>query len=168
MKIILAILVAFILSHAPWRLAVLGVETFAMTPSHTRVDTGNEKYWDVLRLQYRLGALGWTIEYAPNLQFNEQQAYGLTSFDGHIIVVDSDLSWNGRYSVLLHEGGHILAPYWANRGQAEAFAETVAALAAHDGLREHARYLSLYKEDFVIAVLLNWRDVYRAAALLSE
>jgi hypothetical protein len=70
--------------------------------------------------------------------------------------------------VLAHEGGHTLAAGWYGYEQREIFAECVATLMSHDGVREHARYLSGFKTELIMMVLTEWPKMYRAAALLED
>lgn len=167
-KYLLAFIVGFALVSFPWRLAALGVEVLAMHPGPTRPTQSNGRFWDAMSIELRLLDLGWQVKYAASPEFNGQAAFGMTDPEHHIIVIDSALSWDMRFTVLAHEGGHVLEPGWMTRSQGEVFAETVSALASHDGLREHARYLARYKVDFVLISIMEWQGMYRAAAVLTE
>jgi hypothetical protein len=167
-RTILALLTVFILAHAPWYLLALGVQTLWMNPGHTQFSTEDDAYWDALRLEARLIDLGWAVNYSHDLNSGGQAAYGLTSQSEHTVWIDQSMHWNARFAVLAHEGGHILQPGWMTREQGEIFAETVSALVSRDGLREHARYLSRYKLDFMLITFMEWRQIYRAAAVLRD
>jgi hypothetical protein len=167
-KALLAFLTLAILMHAPWRLAALVAETMVAHPGLTRVSDGNDKYWDVMALEARLVDLGWELKYEKHINIWGHEVYGLTNPEEHIIYVDADLSWNARFAVLAHEGGHVLQRGWYNRAEGDAFAEAVAALVAHDGLREHARYLSSFKMSAVWVMVTDWRAIYRAAGVLED
>jgi hypothetical protein len=168
-KAVLVFLLLAIVVHAPWRLAGLVVETLVMHTGPTRMAHGTDKYWDVMALKSRLVDLGWEVKYEKKLiVFPGTPVYGLTIPDEHTIYVNADLSWNARYAVLAHEGGHVLQRGWYNQAEGDAFAESVAALVAHDGLREHARYLSSLKMSAVWIMVIDWRAIYRAADVLLE
>lgn len=92
----------------------------------------------------------------------------MTNLHTHTVKVSEALHWNARFAVLAHEGGHIMARGYLNRAQHEAFAESVAALVARDGLREHARYLAEYRIDAILTMLVHWRAIYRAAGVLED
>jgi len=178
--IVLAILAFHVAMAFPYRLTALAVESMHMHWHETRQHATNVRYWDVLDLEARLLANGWPVEYVPGLMKNEH-AYGATfhkmqmcSFFGECeeqeqkIVIDAGLSWDERYSVLLHEAAHTLQPERLTENQREVWAECVAALAAHDGLREHARYLAGLKADVWPTVLAYWTDMYRVADDLTR
>lgn len=168
-KLTLAVLLVFIVFHAPWRLMVLVAEATAMTPSFTRISEDDSKYWEALDLQNRLAWFGWNVRYEHGLNYNGNEVYGLTDRESHRIFIEKRLHWTQTYIVLAHEAGHILAPGWiaSDESQSEVFAESVAAIATHTGLREHARYLSQHKESLWV-VVMEWRRIYRAAALLEQ
>ena len=160
---VLAVLVASILAHAPWRLMVLFAEALVASPGHAVTSTANNKYWQCQDLWTTLERrLGWTVKF-EDLNAN---LYGMTDTPHRIILINSSLSWNGRYAVLAHEGGHALQPSFISDTQGEAFAESVAALVAHDGLWEHARYIARVRSDIFVLVV-EWRAIYRAAAILE-
>lgn len=164
-----AILVAFVLSHAPYRVMGLLVTTLMVTPSHIHLPQGNAAYWKVQSLEARMQALGWTVVYQTNPHMGFAGAYGLTVGQSHIIWIDPHLSWDGRYNVLAHEAGHVMAPGWVNPDQNEIFAEVVAALVVRDSWWTHARYLSRYNRgEFLLMAVLNWPSMYRAAAVLND
>ena len=165
---VLAFLLAAILVHAPWRLAVLAGETLVVSPGFTRVSDADDQYWQALDLEGRLVGLGWEVSYVPSIEHNGQPAYGLTNFDAHTIWIDAALHWNARYAVLAHEGGHIMARGWLTTHQHEAFAESVAMLVAHDGFREHARYCADFRIDSILTMFVHWRAIYRAAGVLED
>lgn len=167
-KLALALLLAYIVEHTPWRLLALLGETLVVKPGRTQVVKGTARYWDVLALEMRLAAMGWTISYDRHLHGG--RAYGLTDNEAHTIQIDADLEWDARYSILAHEGGHALqsAWEWVNEEDGEAFAESVAYLVAQNGVREHARYLSTHKLALLSTIVFKADRVYRAAALLQE
>ena len=167
-KALFVLLLSTIAIHAPWRLMALAVETLVVQPGPTRFSSDNDKYWDALELEARLIDLGYMVGYGPQLIVNGQSAYGLMAPGEHVIMIDQRLSWNARFAVLAHEGGHVLQRGWYTRAQGEAFAESVAALVAHDGLREHARYMSGFKMDAIWVMLTDWRAIYRAARTLED
>src|SRR5262245_44588922 len=109
--LVLVLLLAFIAEHAPWRLMGLMVETFFTRPGLTRVAQTNERYWDAQMLQDRLEQLGFEGSYEKDLTVMTRQGlipvYGLTTFPKHTVQVEAALSWDARYAVLAHEGGHL-------------------------------------------------------------
>lgn len=168
-KIVLALLLAFIIEHMPWRLLVLAVEVFVLSPAPTRISMDDSHYWDALTLEGRLIHLGWAVSYKKDLMMNGRRAYGITMPDERRIFVDADLHWTARHTVLAHEAGHTMQPNWIDsRGQAEAFAESVAYLLSHDGVREHARYLSAHRAEFLFMVLTEWPTMYRMASMFED
>lgn len=167
MKRLLITLIAVLTLIAPWRLLTLGTEALVMRAGNVRTSPGTDKYWLVQDLEVRLRRFGWKVTYVKGLMDNAN-AFGMTIPDDRSILVDESLSWNERYSVLLHEAGHTQQPFRMTQEQAEVFAESVAALMADDGLREHARYLAGLKPNVVPTLAVLWPDVYRAAANLTE
>jgi hypothetical protein len=171
-RTLLAVLTVFILAHAPWRLIVLGVEVFFVSPGHTRISDQNTRYWEALALESNLIRIGWAVKYETPLTMMTRQGpikvYGLTVTEEHTVYVDAVLSWDARYAVLAHEAGHVLQPNWMDYAKGDVFAEIIAALVVRDNPREHARYLSAYRGDFLIVALTEWRALYRSAALLRE
>ncbi len=163
-KLILVLLLAFIVEHAPWRLATLLAESLILTPSRARMVDGVDQYWHVLDLTDRLARLGYEVQYVPDLA-KEHEAWGITNPQLRIIVIDDSLSWNARMAVLAHEAGHTQMIGRFTEGQSEVLAESVSALISHNGLREHARYLAQLRADMWVAVVY-WPDIYRAAELL--
>lgn len=166
-RIILALLVAYIVTSAPWRL--IWLTGYVLTTSATLVhmpDT-NIRYWETLDLEQRLIKLGWTITYKPPSQMDDGGLYGSTEFHTRQIDILDSLSWDGRFSVLAHEGGHTLQPGWANHGRGEAFAEAVAMLMTGDRTREHARYLARMRGDYLLMVITEWQSIYHAASVLE-
>lgn len=169
-RTLLVFLLLTIGAHAPWKLMALFAETLVVSPGFTRTDEGQDKYWQCQELIDKLERFGWDVEFVNGLE--AQGIYGLTMVDPvegvRSIKIEETLSWNARYNVLAHEGGHTLVPTWSiSRGQNEVFAESVAALMAHDGLREHARYLAKHRGDIFIMVAF-WPEIYRAAATLEN
>lgn len=167
-RFILALLVLFIISHAPWRLMALVVETFVVSPGLTHTSTADDKYWEVLALEGRLTDMGWPVGYEASLNANGSRAYGVTDPRTHTITLDSTLHWSDRYAVLAHEGGHVLQPGWVGRVDGEIFAESVAVLVANDKIREHARYLSAHRFEVLMFIAVEWRAIYHAAAVLTD
>lgn len=169
MKRLLALLLTlFIVLHAPWRLMGLGVEMFALHPGAPHFDMSATHYWDAAQLEDRLMALGWSVRYLPNINVYGQPAYGVTVSNEHAIAVDVALGWDARYAVLAHEAGHTQQPYWVNAIEGDCFAESVAALVAHDGLREHARYLASRRWTCAMVLVAEWRAIYHAASTLTD
>lgn len=162
-KLVAILLLAFVLEHAPFRLAALVIETCYMPPSLVRMSHETDRYWDTLNLQLTLERMGWNVTYESNLM--DGAAYGVTFFEPRAIQIETKLMWNDRLAVLAHEGGHTLQPRRLTSEQGEVFAEAVAALVAHDGLREHARYLAQHRASLLTAVVY-WQEIYRAADML--
>jgi hypothetical protein len=160
---ILLLLAAFIVEHAPFRLAALAVATAAAPGGVTRVAAGDDRYWDALDLELRLIHTGWTVAYKPHPTMNGEEVYGVTNSGDRTVVIDADLHWNARYSVLAHEFGHTQQPAWLDRAQGEAFAEAVSYLLAGGDVREHARYLRGARPESLLVFLTEWQDIYRAA-----
>lgn len=157
---------AIVALHTPWRLMGLAAESFVLRPAQARISSGDERYWEAQSLETRLARMGWTTSYTHGLMTRGERAYGLTDRAQHSIAIEAGLRWNERYSVLAHEGGHILQPDWVSAVQGEVFAEAVAALVVRDGPREHARYLAAYRWDVLTVLLTEWRQVYHVAAIL--
>ncbi len=151
----------------PFRLLALSAELPFVRPGITRLATTDGRYWDVLALEGRLMALGYTVGYAPGLRVEGVEALGLTNTGTHTILIDSTIHWDARYAVLAHEGGHVLAPAWVSTGH-ECFAEGVAMLVAHDGVRNHARYLAAAPWTCIGIYLTEFPSLYAAAAILSD
>lgn len=168
MRTLLAVLSVVILLHAPWRLAALVCEAEVMHPGRVRMEQGNDGYWHAIELETRLIGVGFSVAYVKGLSYAGQEVYGLTEIAQHKISVDADLSWDARYAVLAHEGGHVLQPIWLDGREPEAFAEMVAMLVAHDGIREHARYLAGLKSEVLVVALSEWQAIYHAAAVLED
>lgn len=167
-RYVLAVLVAFIVAHAPWRLALLTATMLGVTPGLTHVTKDDSHYWQALNLERRLNELGWQVNYVRDLNIHDRVVYGMTFRDDRVIYVEEGLHWTARHAVLAHEGGHALQPGWLTADQGEVFAEAVATLVTRNGYREHARYLSSYKYDYLLVVVLEWRRIYRAAAWLES
>lgn len=174
-KVVLALLLAFIVEHAPWRLMALFAETFVTRPGLTRVVQTNNLYWESAALEARIIELGYSVTYVKDLTvpagyMQVMQVYGATrKGPEHIdIRVEAALSWDARYSILAHEGGHIFQDEGYSHAEGEAFAEAVAMLVSHDGIREHARYLSQKKLALLTVIALDHERIYRAAAVLQE
>ena len=132
-----------------------------MRPGYIRMPSGVDDYWLVMDLEARLENMGWTVSYQPD----HPAYFGMTSYTDRTIVISDSLSWNGKYAVLLHEGGHVLQPPRLTREQSEIFAESTAAMARGIRVRESARYMSSLKGDMLIMVVY-WREIYRAADIL--
>ena len=163
---VLALLAVHIAAAFPWRLATLAAETLLTNPSRTeRMRQGNDKFWEFLDLESRLERRGWDV----SIGGLPAGIAGMTNQRSRTIVVAEGLGWNERYSTLAHEGAHTLQPeaLFENHAQEEVFAESVATLIAHDGIREHARYLARYKAD-ILTMVAFWHDIYRAAEELTN
>lgn len=165
-KILLALLTALVLEHAPVRLMVVSAQALVTPAGYNRLDThGVNQLGQVKDLELRLMRFGWRIEYVAGL-IDAQGVYGLTHAQGRLIQVDKSLNWNARFAVLAHEGGHTLQPsFMLSPGQSEIFAESVALLVEGGGHRRHARYLAMWRADLLTTVVY-WREIYAAAALL--
>lgn len=168
MKKTLLVILALLLVHAPWRIALVTAEALYLNPGLTQEVTTNDKYWQVMELESKLIAYGFEVQYKKQVDLLGDPAYGVIDPAMHTITIDASLSWDMRYAVLAHEAGHHLQPVWANRNQREVFAELVSTLVSHDGYREHARYLARTKIDLLVMVLLDWPAVYHAAAVLED
>lgn len=140
-------------------------ETMVTSAGKVRLKIGNDKYWECLDLQQTLGGLGWRVTYEKDLM-GTSGIFGDMDPNRRVIRIDASLSWNERFEVLAHEGAHTLQPYRLTENQAEVFAESVSMLVAHDGLREHARYLATMRGDLLV-MIAYWPDIYRAAAVLE-
>lgn len=153
----------------PWKLSALALESFVIEPSVVQQHADNDKYWDVKTLTVRLRIrYGFEVEYVPNLLLTEH-AYGVTyAWPKRLIQIDDSLSWSERYRVLTHEAAHVLQPMRMTDQENEVFAESVSALITHDGLVEHARYLSEFKSVLPVTFLFRWRDIYKAAEQLER
>lgn len=167
-RILVFVLAVFLVLNAPWRLMGLGAEMFLLHPGAPHFSATSVHYWDIEALENRLMALGWNIHYARDITVYGQPAYGITAPQEHIIAVDADLSWDARYAILAHEAGHTQQPYWVNATEGDCFAESVATLVAHDGLREHARYLASRKWTCAMLMVAEWQAIYHAAATLRD
>lgn len=169
MKRLLALLLTlYITIHAPWRLLGLGTEMFMLHPGGPHFGASTAQYWQTQALETRLMALGWSVRYLPNISVYGQPAYGVTVSGEHAIAVDAELAWDARYAVLAHEAGHTQQPYWVNSVEGDCFAEAVATLLAHDGLREHARYMASRKWTCAAMLVAEWPSIYHAAATLRD
>ncbi len=146
--IFLGIALMWLWTITPFRLLALSAELPFVRPGTTRLATTDGRYWDVLALEGRLMALGYTVGYAPGLRVEGVEALGLTN-------------------TVTHEGGHVLAPAWVSTGH-ECFAEGVAMLVAHDGVRNHARYLAAIPWTCIGIYLTEFPSLYAAAAILSD
>ena len=162
------ILLVVLWSVVPFRLLTLAGETFMVRPGaphFTYADTG---YWPAINLETRLVGMGWTVEYAPHPNVMGIDVYGFTDPDKHHIVVDSTLHWSARAAVLAHEAGHTVEPAWVTRTEGDCFAESVATLVAHDGFRDHARFMAGSRWTCLGVILAESPAIYHAAALLLE
>lgn len=153
---------------APWKLMLVASEAMFLVPGMARLDSsGTDQYWDALALKSRIHALGWDVSFSPELINNG--LYGLTQPAEHTVMIEESLTWNGRYNILAHEGGHTLQPGWVNDGvQSEIFAESVATLLSKDGVREHARYLARFRAELIPTLVFMWPSIYHAAAVLQD
>lgn len=173
-KVIALLLALYIALYTPWKLCALMGETFFVSPGLTRVVQTHNRYWDVAMLKERIEAMGYSVRFTKGLtmpsMFQTIPVYGLTekgSGAAHI-QVEEGLSWDMRYDVLAHEGGHIFQSERYSEEESEAFAEAVATIVTHNGLREHARYLASHKLALFTILVLDSAKVYRAAAVLTE
>lgn len=167
-RILLALLLAFVLEHAPLRLIALVAQTFVVSPGAVQLTDSNEGYWKAVGLEARLAPLGWDVEFRSKLESNGSTLYGATIPSEHEILIDADLHWSARFAVLAHEAGHTMQPWWLRKEQGECFAEAVATLMSGDGIREHARYLAPLKWTCAEIVISEWRAIYHAAAVLED
>lgn len=166
---VMGTLVVLGLSAGPWKLAVLGVEALAMTPSVVQQRADHDHYWDVQTLEVRLQVrFGYEVAYVPGL-LDESHVYGRTMWwPKRLIEIDESLSWSERWRVLTHEAGHVLQPQRLSTQEKEVFAESVSALLAKDGLREHARYMAEVKAAIPLTLLIYWPEIYQAAEVLAR
>lgn len=166
MRSLLAALVLFVLASAPYRLIALVATSFVVTPGYTQVANTNDDYWHAMNLAGRLGSMGWTVSYVDNLSLMfHQEIYGATVPAAHTIYIEGTLSWDARYAILAHEGGHVLQKAWMDVDGGECFAESVASLMS-GRLREHARYVSTSRWSCAALVAADWPAIYHAAATL--
>lgn len=165
-QLIAVLLLCFVCEHAPLKLMTLTPMVLQSAPGMSRTPTGTDEFWAVMDLQDRLDDLGWTVTYEPIL---DKGVLGLTSNDDHHVTIEETLDWNARYSVLTHEAGHTQQPGWMNEHQGEIFAESVSALLTSSReLPAHAKYLSRFKPEFFMMAVIEWPDIYRAAAQLEN
>ena len=161
------VLTFLLLVLAPWKLMALGIEALWMHPGNVRMNAGGDQYWDVKDLESRLKRFGWKITYRDKL-IEEENVYGMTEPVTREITIDAGLSWNERYSVLLHEAAHTLHPWRMSNQEAEVFAESVSAIVDPQGFGEHARYLASLKPEIIPVMVIYWREIYRTADILEE
>jgi hypothetical protein len=163
--LILTALVGYSLLHIPYRLILLTGYVLTQPATLVQMPNTNGRYWDAQDLTHRLHRLGWTVEYkSPDTL---QGAYGITYLETREIFVDESLSWDARYWVLAHEAGHTLQPGWANHGHGEAWAETVSALITKEGFAQHAKYIARVKGEYLLMVLTEYKQLYRAVAVME-
>ncbi len=167
-QLALGILLAFLWVALPFRLIALSVEMFLVHPSGPHFTQSDEGYWQAAELEARVMALGWTVTYVAAPKLGNDEALGLTLPQLHSIVVDSGIHWSARAAILAHEAGHTLQPSWLNPVEADCFAEGVATLVVHDGLRNHARYLAGAKWTCLGVILAEFPAISHAAALLED
>lgn len=165
---ILAALLLVIALITPWRLVGLSVEMFTVRPGTPHFTQADDRFWQAIYLEERLHRLGWALTYESDLTVNGQNAFGGTSFDAHTIYVDRDLHWNARAAVLAHEAGHTQQPAWVSPVEADCFAEGVATVLMHDGLRDHARYLASRRWTCLGVYLIESGAIYTAVATLQQ
>lgn len=165
---VLGVVLVWLWSVMPFRLIALSGEMFLVRPGGPHLVQGSTRYWDAINLEARLEGNGWSVTYAPNLSYHGQRAYGLTIPSEHAVIVDADLSWDGRYAILAHEGGHTLQPIWAGTQEGDCFAEGVATVLLGDGIRDHARFLGGVRWTCLGVFLVEHRAIYRAAAVLND
>jgi len=173
-RAVLAVLLAIIVAHAPWRLMHLAAQTVVMHKGKLHLKAGTDRYWDAMGMESRIMGLRYAVRYEHDPRIQEcvvckpKRVYGYTDYDEHLVVVDEALSWNERFDVLSHEAGHILQPLWLEDDQQDVFAEAVAYLVVGDSVIEHARYLSMMKVDTLLVLTTEWRAIYHAAAVLED
>lgn len=164
----LGVLLAFLWVALPFRLLVLGAETFLVHPGNAHFSQSDARYWQALELEARLLALGWRVTYARHLTLGGEEAYGVTMPDNHAVVIEERLHWSARAAVLAHEAGHTVQPSWVSHTEGECFAEAVATLVVRDGIRDHARYLATARWTCLGMLLAEFPAIYHAAALLTD
>jgi hypothetical protein len=102
-------------------------------------------------LQTRAEWFGISVEYRPDGHEDLRGAVGLSYEDGmqKYVLVNGDLSVNGRIEVLAHELGHMFQPPLASRMEHEVFAELVSVEVCKrfgvDSSKASARYLQADK-----------------------
>jgi hypothetical protein len=168
-KIVLALLLGFILEHAPWRLVAITPQVLFTHPGPLQTSQRDDRYWDAITLEARIVDLGYTVTYTkkPIIGWGIP-VWGVTDKREHTVVIDSDLHWNDRLYILSHEAAHILQPEWLDASEGEAFAESVAWIVTGDHYREHVRYLSRAKLEFLLMSITSWQQIYHAAAVLED
>lgn len=167
-RLILFLLLAYIVANAPWRLLVLAAETFAVRPGPPHFTTDDSRFWQAIALEGRLMSMGWQVQYPHQIMFGSTPAYGMTSPDQHLVVVESALHWSARAAVLAHEAGHTVEPIWVSRVEGDCFAESVATLIMHDGYRDHARFMASARWTCLGLMLAEFPAIYHAADLLTD
>src|SRR3954464_991246 len=91
---ILLLLAAFIVEHAPFRLAALAVATAAAPRGVTRVAAGDDRDWAPPAPERRPTPPGWRGAYKPPPTMNGEEVYGVTNSGDRTVVIDADLHWN--------------------------------------------------------------------------
>lgn len=167
-RLTLFLLLTFLTVSAPWRLMAVGAEMFFVQPGSTHLTQTTTHYWEAEALETRLMSLGWSVVYANGIIANGAPAYGVTVMREHAIAVDASLRWDERFAVLAHEAGHTHQPFWVDGIEADCFAESVAVVLAHDGFREHARYLASRRWTCAAVMIAEWQAIYHAAATLKD
>lgn len=169
MQRVLVILIVMLALVFPWRLAMMAAEALWMEPTMIQQRADHDHYWDVQTLEARLKLrYAFEVKYVPGL-LEDEHVYGMTMYwPERVITIDAGLSWSERWRVLTHEAGHVLQPMRLSNQGHEVWAESVSMLLAHDGIREHARYLAELKADVPLTLLVYWQEIYRAADQLSH
>lgn len=115
-----------------------------------RTDPGSSRYWGALALEARIeSTLNASVTYGDP---GEQIAgYAGRGENGRLrVAVDQKLSWNDRFSVLAHEGGHLLLTGADEAGAQEVFCDGVSFLTArrygYDNLEQTAYHLAMYPD----------------------
>lgn len=172
-RTILVVLMSYIAFFAPWRLMWLVANVAVAKSGLTRVSDRTDKYWETRDLERVLTHNNWKVHYVPSVVLMivsgmpGVELYGLTDTKTRDIYIADELSWNGRYATLAHEGGHAFATGALDEAEEEGFAEAVAFLVCHDGAKEHARYLAPIKLKAALAIIAYWPEIYAAADRLE-
>lgn len=167
-ELLVTALLGWIALTFPWRLATLGVATLVVSPGLTQFSTAHDHYWDVQNFEYKLGAFGWEIVYTKDLRFQGSPAYGVTSPAERKIYIEESLSWDGRWTVLGHEAGHVFQPAWVDRDQGEVFAQGVSLLLTHSSVRELARHIAGHKLTALEVLIAEHSAIQHAADVLRD
>jgi hypothetical protein len=172
--LILGVLLGLLAAVFPARLALIGTMALAL-PGHVVLheDNRNTDFWSYAELKYRLATMGWTVEerrlpenwYGKTCETPETWGPCAREDATRLIIINARLSWNDRYSTLVHEGAHTMQPYTLTKGQEEMFAMAVTAVVTRR-YREPAHYLANYRAD-ILTLFVFQAEIYEAVRRLT-